>query len=74
MCVVKKIFSNGLEDVMWLSKTELRSMSAEMTLPLGTETNEDDVINNLSNAMINNQVEAAGQMISLIENEEDLDA
>ena len=58
---------------MSLSKTELRSMSAELTLPFGTETSKDDLIKNVFDVMIHKKVETAGQMLSIIENEEVLD-
>ena len=45
-----------------------------MSLPFGAEITKDDLIKNVSNAMINNQVETAGQMLPLIENEEEVDA
>ena len=58
---------------MSISKTELRSMQAELALPFGSEMSKDDLIKNLSDALINEQVETAGQVLFLIENEENAD-
>ena len=58
---------------MSFSKTELRSVLAELTLMFGTEMSKDDLIKNMSNALINEQVETSGQTLCLIENEETAD-
>ena len=48
-------------------------MSAELILLFGTKIPKDDLIKNVSNAIINEQVEISGQILSLIENEEEID-
>ena len=58
---------------MSLSKKELRSMLAKLALPFGTEMSKDNLIKNVSDALIDEQVETAGQMLSQIENEENVD-
>ena len=49
MCPIKKTLSNGLENVMSLSKSELRSILVELTFTFGVEIIGDDLIMNESN-------------------------
>ena len=70
MRIVKKLLSRDLEELMSLSKQELRSVLAELSLPFGTETPKDDSIKNVSDSLIHEHVETSRQMISQIENEE----
>ena len=53
MWIVKKLLSYSLENLISLSKIELRSISIELTLPFGAEIPKDDLIKNVSNAIIN---------------------
>ena len=64
MRIVKKLLSRDLEELMSLSKQELRSVLAELSLLFGTETPKDDLIKNVSHALIHEHVETSGQMIS----------
>ena len=48
-------------------------MSADLTLPFGTETSKDDLIKNVFDVMIHKKVETVGQTLSIIGNEEVLD-
>ena len=68
--LLKNLLSYGLENLISLSKPELRSMAADLTLPFGTEISKDDLIKNVFDVMILKKVETAGQMLSVIENEE----
>ena len=45
--------SCSLENLISLSKTELRLMSAELILPFGAEISKDNLIKNVSNTIIN---------------------
>ena len=57
--------------LVYLSNTELRSMSEELTLTFGSETSKDNLIMNVSNEMINNEDDTADLMLALIEIEEE---
>ena len=52
-------------------KTELRSMSNELTLLFGAEISKDNLITNISNAMINEEENSIDLMITLIDKEEE---
>ena len=52
-------------------KTELRSMSNELTLLFGAEISKDNLITNISNAMINEEENSMDLMLTLIEKEEE---
>ena len=71
--LLKKLLSYRLDNLMTLSKTELRSMSLQLSLPSGSDATKDDLIKNISDVMIHNQVDAAGHILSLVDNEDDLD-
>ena len=52
-CVLlKHLIANGLETMMSASKTELKSMSAALSLPCGHGASKDDMIRNVSNVML----------------------
>ena len=61
----------GLEKLVYLSNTELRSMSEELTLTFGSETSKDNLIMNVSNEMIKNEDGIADLMLALIGIEEE---
>ena len=67
MHVIKKYISNFLQKLISVSKTELRSISADLRLPFGADVIKDDLIKNTSNVMINKQVETTTKMLTLIE-------
>ena len=48
-------------------------MLTELAFPFGTKMSKDDLIKNVSDTLIDEQVETAGQILSLIENEENAD-
>ena len=48
-------------------------MLVELAFLFGTEISKDNLIKNVSDALIDEQVETAGQMLSQIENEENVD-
>ena len=63
----------GLEKLVSLSNTELRSMAAELTLPHSVEIKKDDLIKSVSNVMIDNEEDAIDMILMLIEKEEEDD-
>ena len=56
---------------MSLSKPELKSMSLQLSLTHNTDTSKDELITNMSNALIDNQADTSNQMIVIIDNEND---
>ena len=48
-------------------------MSAEISLLFGTEMSKDDLVKNVSDALIDEHAEKYGQMLSQIENENNAD-
>ena len=71
MHVIKKIVSNGLENLVSVSKTELTSMCDDLKFPFGSEISKDNLIENASDTMINNNNEIADETLSLIEMKEE---
>ena len=65
--LLKKLIYYGLENVMSMSKTTLRSMSADLTLPFGADISKDDLILNMHNVMIHNHNDTIEQMLTLVE-------
>ena len=57
----------GLENLMSMSKTTLRSISTDLTLPFGAEISKDDLILNMSNVMIHNHNDTIEQTLTLVE-------
>ena len=55
MNVIKKLIYNGIEKLFSVTKTELRSISVELTLTFGDDILKDDFIANVSNTMINEE-------------------
>ena len=53
------------------TKTELRSMYAELTLPFGVGISKYDLITNMSNAMINEEENTIDLSLALIDKEEE---
>ena len=56
---------------MPLSKTELKSMSLQLSLTHNADTSKDELITNTSNALIDNQANTSNQMLVIIDNEND---
>ena len=54
---------------MSLSKPELKSMSLQLLLTHNADTPKDELIINISNALIDNQVDISNQIIDIINNE-----
>ena len=52
--LLKKLLSCNLDNLITLSKTELRSMSLQLSLPSGSDATKDDLIKNISHVMIHN--------------------
>ena len=70
-CVfLKKLISCGFENLMSMSKTDLRQMSANLTLPFGADVSKDDLIANISNVMINNHNDTIEDALALVEKED----
>ena len=67
---LQKLIQCGLEKLVYISKTELRSMSEELTLPFGSKISKDDLIMNVSNDVINNEDDTVNLMLALIDIEE----
>ena len=59
------------EKLASLSKTKLRSMSEELTLPFGSEISKDNLVMNLSNKIINNEDGTTNPILALVEMEEE---
>ena len=59
LLLLKKLIHYGIEKLMSLSKTELRSMSKALMLPFGADISKEDLITNVSNIMINKEEESA---------------
>ena len=53
-----------------MSKTDLRQMSANLTLPFGADVSKDDLIINISNVMINNHNDTIEDILALVEKED----
>ena len=68
--LLKKIMHHGLENLISLSKTKLRSMWNELKLPSGAEIVKDDLTVSMSNAMVGDENYAVESMLRLIEEEE----
>ena len=66
----KKLMHCGLENLILLSKTSLRSMSAELTLEFGADISKDDLITNGSNVTIENEEDMVDLILAFIEKEE----
>ena len=45
----------GIEKLVSLPKSALRTLYADLTLPFSWDTTRDELINNASNAMISNE-------------------
>ena len=70
-CVLlKKLISHGFENLMSMSKTDLRQMSANLTLPFDANISRDDLIMNISNVMINNHNDTIEDILELVEKED----
>ena len=53
-----------------MTKTALRQLSANLTLPFGAEVSRDDLIINASNVMIHNHNDTVEDMLALVEKED----
>ena len=71
MHVIKKNICYGLEKLFSVAKIELRLISSELILPFGADISKDDLIENTSNVMINEEESAIDLMLALIEKEEE---
>ena len=65
MHAIKKLMCYGTDKLCFVTKTELRSMSIELTLLFGID------ISNVSNAMVNEEGNSIFRMLPLIEKEEE---
>ena len=70
--LLKKLITCGLQNLMSLSKTELKSMSLQLSLTHSTDTSKDELITNISNAIIDTQPDTSNQMLVLIDNDNEL--
>ena len=71
MCgLLKKIILNGLKMLLTLSKIDLKSMLAELTLPHRKDIWKDDMIKNISDAILDVHGDASTGVFALIEEEE----
>ena len=69
--LLKKLITCGLQNLMSLSKTELKSMSLQLSLTHSADTSKDELITNISNVLIDNQADTSNQMLDIIDNEND---
>ena len=53
-----------------MTKTALRWLSANLTLPFGAEVSRDDLIMNVSNVMIHNHNDIVEDILALVEKED----
>ena len=65
------MISYGLQNLISLSKTELRSISADLVVPFGVGIPKVDLITSASDAIISKHDEAADKMLASIEEEKD---
>lgn len=68
-CLLKPLIANGLESLVSLSKTELRSACSELKSHDAADTSEDDIIKSVSGMFLNNYGDTTNGMISLIDEE-----
>ena len=69
-CVLlKHLIANGLENLFALSKTELKSMCADLKFPI-LNVSKDDMIKNVSDSMQNNSGDTTSDILESIEGEE----
>ena len=71
MPTIKKMIFYGIEKLFYVTKTELRSMSYELILIIGAEISREDLIANVSTAMINEEENSMDLMLALIEKEKE---
>ena len=64
------MIENGLENLMSMSKTDLKSMSSDSSLPYGVDTSKDDMIRNVSNVMLGVCGDTSNAMLDVLEEEE----
>ena len=70
-CVwLKHLIANGLENMMSLSKTELKSMSPALMLPYGQDLSKDDMIMNVLNLMLWAHGDTSNGVLAVIDEEE----
>ena len=68
--LLKKLIYHGLENIISLSKTQLRSMSNELKLPHSADISKDDLIKKTCDVMIGEANDTSECLISSIEIEE----
>ena len=68
--LLKRLMHHGLENLILLSKTKLRSMSNELKLPSGADIVKDDLIVNTCNVMVGDENDTVESTLRLIEEEE----
>ena len=67
MHAIENLIYYGIAKLFSVAKTELRLMSAELTLPFGADISKDDLISNVSNAIINKDANLINLILDLIE-------
>ena len=68
--LLKHLIENGLEILIFLSKTELKSISSALSLPFTPDTSKDDMILNVSDVMLDVHGDKSNGVISVIKDEE----
>ena len=68
--LLKHLTANDLENLMPLSKIELRSVPSTLTLPCRQDMSKDVVIRNVSNAMLGACGDVSNGVLAAIEEEE----
>ena len=68
--LLKFLIENRLENLMAMSKTELKSMPSALSLPHGLDTSKDDTIRNISNVMLGMHGDTSNDVLAVIEEEE----
>ena len=71
--LLKKLIHYGLENLITMTKSALRQMSSNLTLPFGAEASRYDLINNVSNVMIHNNDDTVEDILALVEKEDACD-
>ena len=64
---LKHLISSGIENVMSLSKTEVKLMSSDFTLHYGQDISKDNVINIFSSLMLITHDDASNEVLSVVE-------
>ena len=65
--LLKHLIENGLEILISLSKTELKSMSSTLSLPCTPDISKDDIIQDFFNVMLEVCGDTSNNVLAMIE-------